>query len=88
MLNIAHRKKGQILVILKNQKLSHTLKSQYQINNFGGNEKRSILFLNEDVIRKNIGNIKIEAIENAKIFLIKLPYCFTEPKVNPLTKCL
>jgi hypothetical protein len=30
MLNIAHRKKGQILVILKNQKLSHTLKSQYQ----------------------------------------------------------
>jgi hypothetical protein len=31
MLNIAHRKKGQILVILKNQKLSHTLKSQYQI---------------------------------------------------------
>ena len=31
MLNIAHRKRGQILVILKNQKLSHTLKSQYQI---------------------------------------------------------
>ena len=30
-LNIAHRKRGQILVILKNQKLSHTLKSQYQI---------------------------------------------------------
>ena len=41
-----------------------------------------------DVIRKNIGNIKIKAIENAKIFLIKLLYCFTEPKVNPLTKCL
>lgn len=50
--------------------------------------KRSILFLKDDVIRKNMGNIKISAIINAKIFLIKLPYCFTEPKVNPLTKCL
>ena len=44
--------------------------------------------LKDDVIRKNMGNIKISAIINAKIFLIKLPYCFTEPKVNPLTKCL
>ena len=50
--------------------------------------KRSILFLKDDVIRKNMGNIKVSAIINAKIFLIKLPYCFTEPKVNPLTKCL
>ena len=31
MLNIIRHKKDQILVILKNQKLSHTLKSQYQI---------------------------------------------------------
>ena len=72
----------------KPKTLSYAEKSISNRNNFGGNEKRSILFLKEDVIRKNIGNIKIKAIENARIFLIKLPYCFTEPKVNPLTKCL
>ena len=31
-------------------------------NNLGGSAKRSILFLNEDVIKKNIGKIKIKSI--------------------------
>ena len=64
--------------------------------NIGCIPSKSLLNLSEEFHKaKNlsskgieIGNIKIKAIENARIFLIKLPYCFTEPKVNPLTKCL
>ena len=48
----------------------------------------SFVGLMADETKKKIGKKKIRPTRQAENFLNNLFYCFTDPNVKPLTKCL